>query len=111
MRDFATEHDIDLGASWAYSDSVSDLPMLRAVGHPVAVNPDAELAEIAAAKGWRVMRFERSVGSWRSPARRWSPPRLAARGRSWRAAGPSAAATGRRCADSGVRSPPRLQTL
>ena len=34
---------IDLAASWAYSDSESDLPMLRAVGHPVAVNPDAEL--------------------------------------------------------------------
>ena len=33
--------------------------MLREVGHPVAVNPDAELAEIAAAEGWRVMRFER----------------------------------------------------
>ena len=59
MRDFAAEHDIDLGASWAYSDSVSDLPMLREVGHPVAVNPDAELAEIAVAEGWRVMRFER----------------------------------------------------
>jgi HAD superfamily hydrolase (TIGR01490 family) len=59
MRGFADEHDIDLTASWAYSDSVSDLPMLRAVGHPVAVNPDAELASIAAAEGWRVMRFER----------------------------------------------------
>ena len=59
MRGFAEEHDIDLGASWAYSDSASDLPMLRAVGHPVAVNPDATLAEIAAAEGWRVMRFER----------------------------------------------------
>ena len=59
MRDFAEEHDIDLAASWAYSDSVSDLPMLRAVGHPVAVNPDTELAEIAVEEGWRVMRFER----------------------------------------------------
>jgi HAD superfamily hydrolase (TIGR01490 family) len=59
IRGFAEEHDIDLGASWAYSDSVSDLPMLREVGHPVAVNPDAELAEIAAAESWRVMRFER----------------------------------------------------
>lgn len=59
MRGFASEHDIDLDASWAYSDSASDLPMLREVGHPVAVNPDAELAEIAVAEGWRVMRFER----------------------------------------------------
>ena len=46
-------------ASWAYSDSASDLPMLRAVGNPVAVNPDAELARVAAEEGWRVMRFEK----------------------------------------------------
>ena len=39
----ARAHGIDLSASWAYSDSVSDLPMLQAVGHPVAVNPDRDL--------------------------------------------------------------------
>src|SRR3954454_3588206 len=59
MRGFAEEHDIDLAESWAYSDSASDLPMLRAVGNPVAVNPDADLAQIAEAEGWRVMRFEK----------------------------------------------------
>jgi HAD superfamily hydrolase (TIGR01490 family) len=59
MRAFAAQHDIDLDESWAYSDSASDLPMLRAVGRPVAVNPDAELARIAADEGWQVMRFER----------------------------------------------------
>ena len=59
MRAFAAEHDIDLGASWAYSDSASDLPMLRAVGRPVAVNPDAELARVATEEGWQVMRFEK----------------------------------------------------
>jgi HAD superfamily hydrolase (TIGR01490 family) len=59
MRAFAAEHDIDLEASWAYSDSVSDLPMLRAVGRPVAVNPDAELARVAAEAGWQVKRFEK----------------------------------------------------
>ena len=59
MRRFADEHDIDLAESWAYSDSVSDLPMLRAVGNPVVVNPDAELAAIAREGGWRVMRFEK----------------------------------------------------
>ncbi len=59
MRRFATDHDIDLDASWAYSDSVSDLPMLELVGKPVAVNPDAELARIARERGWRVMRFEK----------------------------------------------------
>jgi HAD superfamily hydrolase (TIGR01490 family) len=59
MRRFAAEHDIALEASWAYSDSASDLPMLRAVGTPVAVNPDAALARVAAEEGWRVMTFER----------------------------------------------------
>jgi HAD superfamily hydrolase (TIGR01490 family) len=59
MRRFADEHGIDLEASYAYSDSVSDLPMLRAVGNPVVVNPDEELTAIARDRGWRVMRFER----------------------------------------------------
>jgi HAD superfamily hydrolase (TIGR01490 family) len=59
VRRFAADHDIYLEASWAYSDSISDLPMLRAVGIPVAVNPDPELARIAAQEGWRVMRFEK----------------------------------------------------
>jgi HAD superfamily hydrolase (TIGR01490 family) len=59
MQRFAEGHGIDLDESWAYSDSVSDLPMLRAVGNPVAVNPDAELTAIAASEGWRVMRFEK----------------------------------------------------
>jgi phosphoserine phosphatase len=59
MRRFADEHEIDLSASYAYSDSASDLPMLRSVGHPVAVNPDRALAEIAKVEGWPVMRFER----------------------------------------------------
>jgi HAD superfamily hydrolase (TIGR01490 family) len=58
MRRFADEHQIDMDASYAYSDSASDLPMLRSVGHPVAVNPDGELAEVARAEGWPVMRFE-----------------------------------------------------
>ncbi|HXR61133.1 MAG TPA: HAD-IB family hydrolase [Solirubrobacterales bacterium] len=59
MEEFAARHGIDLAESFAYSDSLSDLPMLRAVGNPVAVNPDPPLAGIARAEGWRVMRFER----------------------------------------------------
>lgn len=59
MRAFAAQHDIDLAASFAYSDSHSDLPMLRAVGNPVVVNPDPALLEIAREEGWQVMRFER----------------------------------------------------
>ncbi len=55
----ADREGIDLAASYAYSDSSSDLPMLRVVGHPVAVNPDRELARVAREEGWGVLRFER----------------------------------------------------
>jgi HAD superfamily hydrolase (TIGR01490 family) len=55
----AEELGIDLGVSYAYSDSASDLPMLRAVGNPVVVNPDAALLAVARSEGWRVMRFEK----------------------------------------------------
>jgi HAD superfamily hydrolase (TIGR01490 family) len=58
MRELAEARGLDLEASWAYSDSESDLPMLRAVGHPVAVNPDRELALVARTQGWEIMRFE-----------------------------------------------------
>ena len=59
LREFAAAEGIDLKQSWAYTDAASDLPMLEAVGHPVAVNPDAELAEIAKREGWEVLRFEK----------------------------------------------------
>jgi HAD superfamily hydrolase (TIGR01490 family) len=59
IREVAVREGFDLGQSWAYSDSESDLPMLRAVGHPVAVNPDSHLLEVARAEGWQVMTFDR----------------------------------------------------
>jgi HAD superfamily hydrolase (TIGR01490 family) len=59
MRELAEREGIDLGASHAYSDSESDLPMLRAVGRPVVVNPDAELRRIAAEEGWEVLHLDR----------------------------------------------------
>ncbi|MFL5840821.1 MAG: HAD family hydrolase [Thermoleophilaceae bacterium] len=55
----AARENIDLSQSYAYSDSESDLPMLRAVGHPVAVNPDTQLARVAREEGWEIMRFDR----------------------------------------------------
>jgi HAD superfamily hydrolase (TIGR01490 family) len=59
IRQRAAEEGIDLAGSYAYSDSESDLPMLRVVGNPVAVNPDAELERVARAEGWRIMRFDK----------------------------------------------------
>ncbi len=59
IETYAAEHGIDLQASYAYSDSASDLPMLRAVGNAVVVNPDAALLGVAKAEGWRVLRFEK----------------------------------------------------
>jgi HAD superfamily hydrolase (TIGR01490 family) len=59
IRELAGREGIDLASSWAYSDSESDLPMLRLVGHPVVVNPDAELSRVARAEGWEVLRFDR----------------------------------------------------
>lgn len=59
IRALAERDGLDLSASWGYSDSESDLPMLRAVGHPVAVNPDKPLARVAKQEGWEVIRLER----------------------------------------------------
>lgn len=50
----AESHDIDLAESYAYSDSINDLPLLELVGHPSAVNPDRELRSIARGRGWPV---------------------------------------------------------
>jgi HAD superfamily hydrolase (TIGR01490 family) len=59
IEELAHREGLDLAASYAYSDSESDLPMLEAVGHPVAVNPDAKLAGIARERGWEILRFDR----------------------------------------------------
>ncbi len=61
IRDLAGKWDLDLGACYAYSDSATDVPMMEAVGHPVAVNPDKDLREIAEERGWPVEDFERPV--------------------------------------------------
>ena len=59
MSRYAASHDLNLADSFAYSDSTSDLPMLRAVGTAVVVNPDAELAAIARSESWQVMQFDK----------------------------------------------------
>ena len=59
VKALAGERGYDLEKSYAYSDSISDLPMLEAVGHPVAVNPDGVLERIAYERGWPIVIFAR----------------------------------------------------
>jgi HAD superfamily hydrolase (TIGR01490 family) len=56
----AAEMGYDLSQSYAYTDSAGDLPMLEAVGHPVAVNPDRALETIAFHRGWPIVEFSRT---------------------------------------------------
>ena len=93
MEDAARRDGIDLSASYAYSDSATDLPMLEAVGHPVAVNPDRELLRAARARDWDVQPVHPS----RSPARAGPHARPATRRPRW---GRSRAGVGR-----GLRRP------
>ena len=61
IQDLARTQGYDLSACYAYSDSVTDVHMLEAVGHPHAVNPDRELRRLAASRGWPVLVFTRPV--------------------------------------------------
>jgi len=61
IRKLAERTGIDLAQSSAYSDSATDLPMLEAVGHPVAVNPDRPLAKVARERGWEIQQFTKPV--------------------------------------------------
>ncbi|MDQ2672353.1 MAG: HAD-IB family hydrolase [Actinomycetota bacterium] len=58
LASFARRRGLDLSRSYAYADSISDLPMLEAVGNPVAVNPDRRLGTAAKARGWKVEHWD-----------------------------------------------------
>ncbi|HKP67740.1 MAG TPA: HAD-IB family hydrolase [Pyrinomonadaceae bacterium] len=55
IREYAEREGVNLSESYAYSDSISDLPMLSIVGHPVAVNPDFRLKQTARQHDWAVL--------------------------------------------------------
>jgi HAD superfamily hydrolase (TIGR01490 family) len=59
LQQFIDERGIDLAKSWFYTDSITDLPLMDLVGHPVAVNPDPFLFRAARGRGWPVKFFER----------------------------------------------------
>jgi len=66
MRSLAVERGYDLQQCYAYSDSQTDLPMLEAVGHPVAVNPDAALRQAALDRDWPILDFDKPVAMRRT---------------------------------------------
>lgn len=57
LSQLAAEQDLDLAASYAYGDHHTDAFVLDIVGHPVAVNPDRKLAQVAKDRGWPIERF------------------------------------------------------
>jgi len=85
IREKAEQYGHDLGSSFAYSDSITDLPMLETVGHPVAVNPDRALLREALERGWEIRTFE--IPRPLRPSRTFTPPKPAVVGMSAGAAG------------------------
>ncbi|HKW72356.1 MAG TPA: HAD-IB family hydrolase [Candidatus Dormibacteraeota bacterium] len=67
LEEYADRNGVVLRDSFAYADSLSDLPMLELVGTPVVVNPDARLSQIAGQRGWRIERWRMAPGNWRLP--------------------------------------------
>ncbi len=67
MADYCSAEGLDLEETVAYADSASDLPMLEAAGHPVAVNPETKLASIARKRGWHVEQWSKAPGGPRPP--------------------------------------------
>jgi phosphoserine phosphatase len=61
VRKLAAERGYDLDASYAYSDSVSDIGLLETVGHPTAVNPDRALRRVAVEREWPVLEFRHPI--------------------------------------------------
>lgn len=122
MRELAEQQGYDLDLSYAYSDSETDVPMLAAVGHAYAVNPDRALRRVAADRGWQVLRFSTPVELRARLGLRSRPAYVAVLGmllligvvvlmlrlrRAWRHGWPrSVAARGRRLADGSAGGRP-----
>jgi alcohol-forming fatty acyl-CoA reductase len=75
LKDYAERNNIDLDRTVAYADSSSDLPLLEAVGNPVAINPEPRLAAIARRRGWAVERWRRQGNVPAFPFPKYVAPR------------------------------------
>ncbi|WP_156229859.1 HAD family hydrolase [Corynebacterium occultum] len=70
MRRLAEENHYDLDASYAYSDSATDIPMLEVVGNPTAVNPDRQMKKKSLENGWEILSFRNPVPLFQAPSAR-----------------------------------------
>src|SRR5690606_23429854 len=76
VRSWAADHGVALEESWAYSDSFYDNPLLGAVGHPVAVNPDPRLLALATLRRWPVLHLDVPAGVPKLPVLNVEPQRI-----------------------------------
>jgi len=76
VRDWAGREGVDLDASWAYSDSFYDAPLLAAVGHPVVVNPDPRMLALAVVRRWPVVHLDVPAGVPKLPVLDVEPQRV-----------------------------------
>ncbi|HEY1988140.1 MAG TPA: HAD-IB family hydrolase [Acidimicrobiales bacterium] len=102
LADYAEAEGLDLSESMAYADSASDLPMLEAVGFPVAVNPETKLAAIARRRGWHVEHWEKADGG-AQPLLPLGPIDTRDAGRRGRTSAAALSGRSRRLAGDGVR--------
>ena len=61
VKELAKRRGYDLADCYAYSDSITDVPLLESVGHPTAVNPDRGLRKVATERGWPVLEFRHPI--------------------------------------------------
>jgi putative phosphoserine phosphatase/1-acylglycerol-3-phosphate O-acyltransferase len=76
VREWAGRNGVDVRQSWAYSDSVYDMPLLSAVRHPVAVNPDPRLFVVATARRWPVLHLDVPPGVPKVPLLNMEPQQI-----------------------------------
>jgi HAD superfamily hydrolase (TIGR01490 family) len=108
MRELADAEGLELEASFAYSDSESDLPMLRAVGNAVVVNPDGPLRRIASEEGWEIIELDRLGRRLKMLAALGAGTMLASAGRALLERG-GVARTGARAVRRPSPAPPRTR--
>lgn len=69
VKSLAAQHDLDLALSYAYGNSLADVPMLDSVGNPFAVNPSRRVARIARLRGWQIREWNESLAAPREVSR------------------------------------------